>query len=68
MTINIYDAEGGGKKMELLNNGENDKDIMPIVLIDANGKKEHWFNISKDDARDVIKYFKREFKFTAADF
>ena len=67
MTINIYDAEGGYEKMELLNNGTNGVNIMPIMLVDAKGK-EHWFNISRDDARDIIKYFKREFKFTVADF
>lgn len=66
MTINLYDAASNGNRMEFFNNGENDANVMPVKM-DFGTDKERWFNLDKDDARELIKYLKKQFKFSVAE-
>lgn len=65
-TIKIYEADGGGNNIEFMNNGDSEPNIMPLAIDisrDEIGDDELlYFNLSIEDAKELIAYLKKEFK------
>lgn len=60
-TIKIYDT-GGNNSIEFMNEGELESGEMAMQIDHHQHKTDYlWFNISKDDAKELIKYLKYQF-------
>lgn len=62
-TIKIYEASGGSNSLEFLNNGEMEENEMPVRIDHEDIEGEIWFSLSKEDAKDLFDYLKKQFRF-----
>ena len=62
-TIKIYSTSGDGSNMEFSNNGEIDENEMQISIDHTEYDTELlFFHLSKEDAKELVTYLKKEFK------
>jgi hypothetical protein len=61
-TIKIYCTSASGNNIELMNAGEVEDGEMPIYFeCDEHADERLAFHLSKEDAREVILYLKKQF-------
>jgi len=61
MTIKIFDPNNSNS-IEVGNNGENEPNEIMLTFDIAELEEFQYFSLSKDEAKELITYLKKEFK------